>query len=189
MTAIWLPDEVASVEIGNREDEEMSEQAEHRLTEYVVTSHSPGDLTDGELAACIAIIKRGDAVDPESTDEELGQSKMIAIARKRADIVGVGAIKRVRTGYASTIGSARKSGSPFDPNTSELGYIAVQADHRKRDLSHRIVAELLSKHQGRLFATTSDDGMKKTLTGAGFVREGREWRGQKHNLRSLWIKE
>jgi predicted GNAT family N-acyltransferase len=168
---------------------EMSEHAENRAAEYEVTSYAPGDLTEGELGACIAIIKRGDAVDPESADEELGRSEVIAIVRKGADIVGVGAIKRVRTGYASTIARSRKSGSSFDPNTLELGYVAVDAQHRKRGLSRRIVAKLLSKHQDRLFATTSNEGMKKTLAGAGFVRKGREWRGQKHNQLSLWIKE
>lgn len=103
--------------------------------------------------------------------------------------MGVGAIKHVRTGYASTIASTRKSGSSFDPNMLELGYIAVDALHRNRGLSHRIVAELLSKHQGQLFATTSNAGMKKTLGNAGFVRKGRDWRGQRHNQLSLWIKE
>jgi len=167
----------------------MNEHAKNRTAEYEVTSHSPGDLSDGDLGACIAIIQCGDAVDPESADEELGRSEVIAIAREGANIVGVGAIKRLRTGYASTIASSRKSGSSFDPNTSELGYVAVDAQHRNRGLSHRIVAELLSKHQGRLFATTSNEGVKKTLAGAGFVRKGREWRGQKHNQLSLWIKE
>ena len=167
----------------------MNEHAEKRTAEYEVTSHSPGDLADGDLGACIAIIQCGDAVDPESADEELGRSEVMAIARKGANIVGVGAIKRLRTGYASTIASSRKSGWSFDPKTPELGYVAIDAQHRKRGLSHRIVAELLSKHQGRLFATTSNEGMKKTLAGAGFVRKGREWRGQKHNQLSLWIKE
>lgn len=168
---------------------EMREHAETRTPEYEVTSHAPGDLTDGELGACIAIVNRGDAVDPESADEELGRSEVIAIARKGADIVGVGAIKRVRTGYASKIASSMKSGWSFDPNTLEVGYVAVDAQRRKRGLSHRIVAALLSKHQDRLFATTSNEGMKKTLAGAGFVPKGQEWRGQKHNLLSLWIKE
>lgn len=167
----------------------MGKHAENRTAEYEVTSHSPSDLADGDLGACIAIIQCGDAVDPESAGEELGRSEVIAIARKGANIVGVGAIKRLRTGYALTIASSRKSGSSFDPNTLELGYVAVDAQHRKRGLSHRIVAELLSKHQGRLFATTSNEGMKKTLDDAGFVRKGREWRGQKHNQLSLWIKE
>jgi RimJ/RimL family protein N-acetyltransferase len=168
---------------------EVSKHGENRTAEYEVTSHSPGDLADGDLGACIAIIQCGGAVDPESADEELGRSEVIAIARKEANIVGVGAIKRLRTGYASTIASSKKSGSYFDPNTPELGYVAVDAQHQKRGLSHRIVAELLSRHQGRLFATTFNEGMKKTLADAGFVRKGREWRGQKHNQLSLWIKE
>lgn len=167
----------------------MDERAENRTAEYEVTSHSPGDLADGDLGACIAIIQCGEAVDPESADEELGRSEVIRIARKGANIVGVGAIKRLRTGYASTIAGSRMSGSFFDPNTPELGYVAVDPQHRKRGVSHRIVAELLSKHQGHLFATTCNEGMKKTLAGAGFVRKGREWRGQKNNQLSLWIKE
>jgi hypothetical protein len=41
----------------------------------------------------------------------------------------------------------------------------------------RIVAVLLSQHEGRLFATTDSQYMKKTLDGAGFVQNSQEWNG------------
>jgi len=64
----------------------------------------------------------------------------------------------------------------------------VDPAHQGKGLSHRIVAALLSKNGGPLFATTSSDGMKKTLVKAGFVQKGREWKVQKGEL-SPWMRE
>ncbi len=50
------------------------------------------------------------------------------------------------------------------------------------------VAELLSHHEGSLFATTSDERMKKTLTKAGFVQSGLAWEGRKGQQLSLWLR-
>ncbi len=152
---------------------------------YDVKVCAPRDLSSAELAVCITIIKKGCAVDPHSTEVELPRARMLAVARKGTEIVGVGAIKQVRLSYASTI--AGRSRVSFDKDTPELGYVAVDPNHRKHGLSHRIVAELLSKHERPLFATTSDDRMKRTLRNAGFVQMGVEWKGQKGQL-SLWIR-
>jgi predicted GNAT family N-acyltransferase len=152
---------------------------------YDVKACIPGDLSPAELAACVRIIKKGHAVDPNSAAAELPHAKVIAFARRGAAIVGLGAIKRVRPAYASNI--AAKSGASFKKNAPELGYVAVDPKHRKRGLSHRIVAELLSMHKGPLFATTFDKHMKMTLRRAGFVQTGVEWEGRKAKL-SLWIK-
>jgi len=39
-----------------------------------------------------------------------------------------------------------------------------------------------------LFATTSDPKMKSALKGAGFVQHGVEWKGQRGDFLSLWIR-
>ena len=111
---------------------------------------------------------------------------MVAVARRARQIVGVGAIKRIRPGYA--FDKAYKSGVTFAPDTPELGYVAVDPAHQGNGLSHRIVSELLSKNGGPLFATTSSDRMKRTLGKAGFAQKGREWKGWQAPI-SLWIKE
>ena len=68
-------------------------------------------MSHAEVEKCIAIIRDGDAVDPESAGEELPRASVVAIARTGDEIVGVGAIKRIRRGYASTI--AERSGIEF----------------------------------------------------------------------------
>ena len=154
-----------------------------RLAQYVVNTCAPSDLSGSELAACLAIIKAGDAVAVES--EKLRRAKLLAVARRGNEIVGVGSVKRERIKYALDI--AKKSGFPFPVQTQELGYVAVDHQHRRKDLSHRLVAALLAVEQGGLFATTYDKHMKKTLTAAGFAQKGKEWLGQKDRV-SLWIK-
>ncbi len=76
-----------------------------------VRSCSPSDLSEAELATCVAIIKNGDAVDPASAERELPLATALAIVRRGATIVGVGAIKRVRHKYAAEIAARVESPS------------------------------------------------------------------------------
>ncbi|MBF8266998.1 MAG: hypothetical protein HW388_506 [Dehalococcoidia bacterium] len=152
---------------------------------YEVAACTPGELSKADLAACLAIIRDGGAVDPESAAAEIPKGRVLVVVRSGRDVVGVGAIKRVRRTYAS--GVAGHSGEPFPPDTPELGYVAVDPNHRGKGLAPCIVAALLSKHTGGLFATTDNCRMKRTLAKAGFVQRGAEWDGQRGRL-SLWIK-
>jgi len=153
---------------------------------YDVIVCASSDLPPEGFQTCIDIIKRGEAVDPDFAEAELPLAKVLVVARKGDEIVGVGVIKRIRRGYASRI--VDRSGVSFDLDIPELGYVAVDEKHQNRGISHRIVAELMSKHEGQLFATTFDPYMKITLTKAGFTQVGREWPGRKGQL-SLWIKD
>lgn len=136
---------------------------------------------------CLSVIKEGDAVNLKSAERELPLAMVIAVKHDGKDIVSVGAIKRERPGYAAQ--KAKDSGFPFDENIHELGYVAVRKSHQGQGLSHIITAKLLSAFKNRpIFATTSCDRMKGTLKKAGFVQQGKEWKGTKENLLSLWIK-
>src|SRR5260370_1140798 len=152
---------------------------------YSVKARAPAELTKEELVACAVIIKKGEAVDLHSAEKELPQAGVVVVARKGRRIVGVGAIKRVRRAYAASI--SQNSGATFPTETRELGYVAVDPDHQGHGLSHRILATLLSEYDGRLFATTSNDRMKRTLSEAGFVKKGKEWKGRTAHL-SFWEK-
>jgi GNAT superfamily N-acetyltransferase len=99
--------------------------------------------------------------------------------------IPLGVIKRARPYYAS--GVAKSSGEQFPANAPELGYIAVDPEHQGKGLSGRLVAVLMSDQPGFVFATTSNDLMKKTLAKAGFVRKGKEWKGKTGAL-SLWTR-
>ena len=146
-----------------------------------------GERLSGEArAACIALIVEGGAVELTKAEAGLPQARVVAINLMGQEIVGVGAIKRWNPQRASTL--AGKSESPLDPCSHELGYIAVREGFKGQKRSHRITATLLSKFQERpLFATTSNEYMKRTLRKAGFVQQGKEWMGNTEQL-SLWIK-
>lgn len=152
---------------------------------YDVIACAPGELSSQELARCVAIIREGEAVDPRYAAVELPRARALAVACKGTEIVGVGAIKRLRPDYAARKG--RESGHAFDKNMPELGYVAVDPQHRGHLLSHRLVSALLANHRGPLFATTDNAAMKRTLAKAGFKKKGHDWTGGRGQL-SLWIR-
>lgn len=152
---------------------------------YEVAPIPAADLTGKELAACVAVIKKGQAVDWRSALKELPLATAVVIARKGTEIVGIGAVKRERQEYAAKI--SRNSGVEFPSETLELGYVAVDSDHQGHGLAHRITAALLSQYKGRLFATTYNKRMKRTLETGGFVKKGKGWKGRSQML-SFWEK-
>jgi hypothetical protein len=153
---------------------------------YTVDSCEPGDLGEAERAACVAIIEAGGAVRRGSIAKEIAAARLLSVVRLNGEIVGVGAVKRIRRPYARRIAS--RSGVSFPPETSEFGYVAVDPKHRENRLSHRLTEELVAKYSGALFATTSSDRMICTLKTAGFAQKGREWPGR-HAQLSLWWKD
>jgi GNAT superfamily N-acetyltransferase len=155
--------------------------------EYEIRARVPSKIPLRDLSRCIKIVRTGNAVDPDSASAELPHSKILAFALAGGHIVGVGAIKRRRPAYARQI--AERSGASFDPNTLELGYVAVEPNHRGRGLSELIVQELLTHHLDSLFATTSSEHMKRTLTRVGFAERGNAWLGRNGDQLSLWLKE
>ncbi len=155
--------------------------------EYEIKASTPSQVSLKTLSHCIGIVRTGNAVDPVAAALELPRAEILALASTGNLVVGVGAIKRRRPEYARQI--AESSGGSFDPNTSELGYIAVDPEHRGQRVSERIVGELLAKHAGPLFATTSSERMKRALARVGFVERGDGWPGRNGEQLSLWIKE
>jgi hypothetical protein len=78
---------------GNR----MADRCNHNATQtYSVLCITPRDLDTAELSACVAMIESGEAVDPESAAGKLPLCTTLAVAKRGDEIVGVGAIKRVR---------------------------------------------------------------------------------------------
>jgi acetyltransferase (GNAT) family protein len=150
---------------------------------YRVSACTPGDFSEAELNTCVEIVRDGGAV--AVSLEKLQNARALAVARKGGLIVGVGSIKGDRPDRAADI--ARESAFAFPKENPELGYVAVVPQHRRRGLSHQLADALVKAMPGSLFATTDDEYMVKTLSGAGFVRRGREWPGRRGKL-SLWLK-
>ena len=164
--------------------EKLGKEIAHALDAF----HCPGyevrivpfaDLDAREIASCIALIRSGGALDVQSAKAELPQTTTLALARKNGKIVGIGTIKRERPDYAKRI--SQKSGVQFPGETRELGYVAVSAEHRGKHLSHCIARALLNRYEGRLFATTSSDPMKRTVARFGFAQKGNEWKGRQNH--------
>lgn len=152
------------------------EKRKPRTDGYEVTLCAVGDLGQEDLADCIRLIAGGKAVDLKSAERNLPRALKVAVARKDRKIVGVGTIKPVRRGYAAR--TAEESKFSFEPDTPELGYVAIDPPHRGRGLSSNI-AGALSQHRGSLFARTSDPRMMSALKKAGFRQRGNEWEGQR----------
>ena len=150
---------------------------------YEVKACAPKELSHAELESCFAIIRDGGAVDVNTMKRDLPKSRVLAIAQIGDQIVGVGAIKPVRKPYAAKV--AIGSGVEFPPDTLELGYVAVHSAHQNRGLSKRIVLVLVSSLSDRLFATTDQEWMRRTLPKVGFARKGKEWPEQRGML-SFW---
>jgi pyrimidine deaminase RibD-like protein len=195
-TELFPPDLAAQVEELNRDfrrqQEELPERARAEVyrgagakDEYLVTTCLPSALTSTETTHCIAIVKEGYAVD-HSVETELPMATLLAVARKGTEVVGVGAIKRERKNYATSV--AKKCGYAFSSGTLELGYVARSKDHGGHELGPRIVGALLAEHGvAPLWATTDLAAMRHTLAAAGFKQFGKEWKGRRGKL-SLWIR-
>jgi|CZKS01.1.fsa_nt_gi hypothetical protein len=78
---------------------------------YAVVSKLGSNLTLDEIAACTLAINEGGALeDSQTARRELSHAIAVAILHCGGNIVGVGAIKRARPGYAKSIAGTNKSG-------------------------------------------------------------------------------
>jgi GNAT superfamily N-acetyltransferase len=152
--------------------------------DYVVNSCEPGDLSVADRAACVGLVETGGAVRRGAIAEGIAAASLLSVVRLNGEIVGVGAIKQIRRLYGGKIAS--RCGVRFPPETPEFGYVAVDPKHHGNGLSHRLAEEMIAKHSGPLFATTSSDRMIATLTAAGFEKKGREWPGRDAALSFWW---
>jgi hypothetical protein len=67
----------------------MAERAEDERQDYVVATCLAADLTTPELAACVAIVSKGEAVSLKSVERELPLAAALAVVRKGNQIMGV----------------------------------------------------------------------------------------------------
>jgi len=153
--------------------------------DYQFESTAPANLSETEMARCVAIVGGGGAVTEASARDGLARSSAVVVVRQHGEIIAVGAVKRALKAYVD--GVSRKADHAIG-DAEELGYVAVDLPHRGQHLSSRIVRSLKEAKGGRLFGTTDDERMKVVLTKAGFQRKGKEWKGNRGDL-SLWLSE
>lgn len=162
----------------------MSCGSEESTQEYEFQSVARDELNEQDMAACVALVSEGGAVNRENATSGLSRASTLVIVRKEGRIVAVGAIKRARASYVAKV--AKKALHVLPEGAQELGYVAVDPAHRGRHLSSGIVAALREKAGVPLFATTDDPNMKTALAGRGFEQQGGTWHGERGEL-SLWI--
>src|SRR2546430_12000094 len=85
-----------------------------RRVKYHVHALPPSELSKEEIAKCLSVIERGNAVDYSSAARQLPLARVVAIVPAGQQILGVGAIKQPRPHYASEV--SRHSEFPFDKN-------------------------------------------------------------------------
>ena len=150
---------------------------------FAVTVVSPSELTTVETRECVKLIVDGGAVRRTFVEQRFPASIYVAVTRLGAEIVGVGVIKSGDHPHTTTV--AGLSGVELPPDVDELGYVAVKEEHQGQRISHNMVRELLSEHDGPLFATTGNARMIGTLVRVGFVQQGEKWDADRL---SLWVK-
>ncbi len=137
------------------------------------------------MSASLALLEQGGAVNIATAAQYLPNAHLQILAIRNDEIVGVDAIKRTRSDYATK--TSHFSGHHIDPAMAEVGYVAVSLEHRGRHLLSRIAAALLARTGAAMFATTDKEEMKAVLGKNGFERCGRQWDGETVYL-SLWIR-
>lgn len=153
------------------------------LTEVAVVAGAR--LSSVELVECLSLIGEGGAVDMDAAARELPHSIVVALIKAHGRIVATGAIKRSRPEYARQI--AKRAGHSLDASALELGYVSVSRDCQGKGCARQMVQRLVAAVSTRpLFATTSNDRMKRTLGNIGFESQGSEWSGKCGRL-SLWL--
>lgn len=149
------------------------------------------DMDEESLAACATIVKAGGAVQTalSAVREAIADAQLIALIRERETekIVAVGAIKADRPSYRRR--QFRNANIPIDgyENAAEIGYIAVDDAFQGNGLSAKIM-HALGVESRKLFATTDNIRMKRTLAKSQFYCVGTHWKGGRGAL-SLWVKD
>lgn len=142
---------------------------------YSVTTRKPADCSSAELKQFEALVLRGAEVIPAGLRGRIGRSACLAWAHDGLRTVAVAALKRPHAEYRETV--FRKSGTPELPAgwETELGWIYVHEEHRRKGLARRLIQVLLDGEPGGgIFATTRElnDPIMPLLKEFGFLREG-----------------
>jgi GNAT superfamily N-acetyltransferase len=137
--------------------------------EETITVCLPKDLSEADLAACLQVLKEGDAVDLEFAAAELPRALRVVVVRAESVVIGVAAIKRPRPNYAA--GIAKKSTFAFASDMPELGYAAVRKAYQGHNLGGRLVQEILASYGKKPLFATDRAPRDEEAFGAGRIRE------------------
>ena len=138
-----------------------------------LTIASPNDVSETELTEFCEMVRAGGAVMSEGLEGRVQQAKSLVFLRVDKQLAGVAAIKQYRAGVF------RNAGVQEDAQfQSELGYIAVNCEHRRRGYSYLLSVVAMSQTDRKpTYATVGQDNthMRKPLERLGFKCVGEPW--------------
>jgi predicted GNAT family N-acyltransferase len=139
---------------------------------------SPADCSPQALADFENLVTKYGTVDPEGLTQRIRDaSRLLFLREPNGQLVGVGALKRPLLSYRSKVfAKARATTSP-DEYPVELGWVAVAKSRQGRNLSRRIIGQLISLAENEnLFATTRADARAvRFATDYGFKPAGKPY--------------
>lgn len=144
---------------------------------------------NNRLDEFVFLVEAGGAVDQDSIEQKLPKAQHVAFIERDGKMVAAAAKKEARANYAEKISIA--SGYNVAPDTPELGYVVVTKNCRGQTLSNKVIKRILFEFgDSPVFATTTDEKMKRLLARNGFSWVGHEWKSDRNEaLLSLWIRD
>jgi predicted GNAT family N-acyltransferase len=141
-----------------------------------------------QLDEFVSLVESGGAIQAGSVREKLPRAQEIAFVIRDGRMVAAAARKEPHENYARTV--SEHSGYELPNGIPELGYVVVDKRFRGQKLASAVVQSILSQMGGEaIFATTSDDKIKRLLGKNRFRWVGHEWKSDRTGeLLSLWLR-
>lgn len=152
------------------------------------TLHYPLCISDEEYNHLHKILLAGGAIvsAPRDALTNLRASKTIAIIKhENGSVVALAAIKQPNPGYYEKL--QQRSGIQVSMESNELGYLAVDSEHRGRGLSNWLLSSLTSRYVGnKLFTVSCNPLTSDSKRRCGFKPVGNTWVGESGNTLQIW---
>ena len=158
--------------------------AQHVTSPQEVAVKPVAECTTSELQEFEALVRGAGKVAEEGLPALIRSARVLAFVRMAGSLVAVGALKRPRPSYKAKVFQSARADAAHDAYPEELGWVSVSPQRQGSGLGTRVVENLLSAAEGRLYATTQSDNssMQKILQRFGFRRHGAPYAGRDDEL-------
>ena len=159
----------------------------------VVEALRPSECSQEQLAAFKHMVLAGGEVARAGIDQRIRRAEYLAfIFDDNGTLEGIGALKKPNLAYRNDIFHKAGVGEAAHQFAIELGWLFVDAGHRRRGYSKALIKKLLGLVGGAsLYSTTRTDniGMKKALYQFGFSEAGQPYiSGDGQRSLQLWAR-
>jgi hypothetical protein len=142
------------------------------------------ECTATEREAFVDSVAEGGAVQLHFIKMGVENAERLVFAYRADQLVGTAALKRPKEGYRAGVFASAKANKTPEDYPYEVGYVWVHESQRGRSLSLKLLIHAMSANShDRMYATTGDPAMTKSLEKAGFSETGSPYPGQNGPLR------